>query len=277
MVEFLTMPQGTLPRVLMALGIGFLGHMILIQLRRITENLMKPKRKSKERWVKKFPKVVTSLTLITSVLTFIIYFGVLGFILVELGVPITAYFASASVIGLAVAFGSQGIVQDFVVGITLIFSDVLDVGDLIDTGGQTGIVRQVGLRYTILENAHGQQIFLANRNIGQINRYPDKELRVYVDLELPTGADDQLETELAAIAQGIRHEFPAIVLSEPKLSNPRAVGSERWEYLRVQFSVWPGHQTVVETNFKNRVLELIRDKHPDYPDWKLTVTTRGSL
>lgn len=271
------LPDGTLARIVLALGLGILGHIVLIQLRKLLEFLMKPRRETAANWVRKFPKAITTLSLITSILTFIIYFGVIGFVLVELGVPIAAYLASASVIGLAVGFGSQGLVQDFVVGLTLIFSDVLDVGDLIDAGGQTGRVHRVGLRFTVLKNAHGQLIYLANRNITQINRYPYNELRVYVDLEVPAGESGELEQRVTSIAQGVRHEFPSIVLSEPRLTGPRNVGSDQWEYLRVRFAVWPGQQGIIESNFKNRVLNAVREDYPEYPDWKLTVTTRGSL
>lgn len=264
-------------RVLVVIAAVFLGHIVLIGLRKLTENLMKPSGKSKGDWVRRYPKVITTLTLINSSLTFIIYFGAIGYILVEVGVPVTAYVASASVIGLAVGFGSQGLVQDVVVGMTLIFSDVLDVGDLIDAGGQTGRVHRVGLRFTVLKNASNQIIYIANRNISQIHRYPHNELRVYFDLEVPeTGEGPQLVRELSSLAQGLRHQYPAIVLSEPRLSDPRSVGSGEWDYLRIRFAVWPGQQALIETTFKNRVLEKLRQYDSDYPDWKLTVTSRSS-
>jgi small conductance mechanosensitive channel len=54
---------------------------------------------------------------VISTLVFIFYFTAAGFILSELGVPIRTYFASASIIGLAVGFGSEGMVQDIVSGL----------------------------------------------------------------------------------------------------------------------------------------------------------------
>lgn len=44
---------------------------------------------------------------------------------------------SASVVGLAIHFGSQGVVEDVVTGLTFIFSDLVDVGDLVEISGQT--------------------------------------------------------------------------------------------------------------------------------------------
>ena len=91
-------------------------------------------------------KSITSLS--TSILIFAIYFGTFGLILHELGVSLTAYLASASVIGLAVGFGSQGVVQDVVTGrLTLVFSDLVDVGDMVEISGQTGVVQSIGMRF----------------------------------------------------------------------------------------------------------------------------------
>lgn len=102
------------------------------------------------------PRTVASLAISTAV--FSIYFAAVGMALAELGVSITAYLASASVIGLAVGFGSQGIVQDVVTGITVIFSDLFDIGDLVEISGQVGVVSQVGMRFTVLTTPLGSSL-----------------------------------------------------------------------------------------------------------------------
>ena len=74
--------------------------------------------------------------LFLSVLKYIIYFTAIGFILSEIGVNYTAYLASLSVVGLAIGFGSQGLVQDIVTGFFLIFEGQFDVGDMVEISGQ---------------------------------------------------------------------------------------------------------------------------------------------
>ena len=66
-----------------------------------------------------YPRFATITTLVVSILTFVVYFAAVGLILQELGVPLKAYFASASVIGLAVGFGLQGLVQDLIICLCL--------------------------------------------------------------------------------------------------------------------------------------------------------------
>jgi small-conductance mechanosensitive channel len=61
-------------------------------------------------------RVQSLATLLTSAIVFALYFLIMGLILAEFGVSLTAYLASASVLGLAIGFGSQGVVQDVVTG-----------------------------------------------------------------------------------------------------------------------------------------------------------------
>lgn len=272
----LDVPASTPARVLVIALIATGAHLLVWGVRLLSERLMRPRSENYQEWARRFPKIVTVLTLFSGTAKFIIYFGALGWVLAELGVPVAAYFASASVLGLAVGFGSQGLVQDVVTGLSLIFTDALDVGDMIEVGGQVGRVHKVGLRYTILENTFRQQVFLPNRNITQFNRYPSGGLPVNVDVEVPGGINpEELEWKLGEVCQGMRHEFPSIILDEPRIRSPRAVGPEGWEYLRVRMKIWPGQGNLVETTLKQRCLGVLRDSVSDYPDWKVTVTYRS--
>src|ERR1700677_1711279 len=66
------------------------------------------------------PKFDTVSRILISGIAFVIYFAAIGMILQEFGFSLTAYLASASVLGLAISFGSQGLVQDIVIGLPLI-------------------------------------------------------------------------------------------------------------------------------------------------------------
>ncbi len=103
------------------------------------------------------------------------YFFAVGLVLEEFGVNLTAYLASASIVALAISFGSQGLVQDMVIGVTLIFSDALDVGDMVEIAGTVvvvGRVEEVGLRFTKLINLFNQIVFIPNRTIANVSRFP---------------------------------------------------------------------------------------------------------
>jgi small conductance mechanosensitive channel len=89
----------------------------------------------------------------------------------EAGISLKTYVASATVIGLTVGSGLQGLVQDVITGLTLIFSDTLNVGEVVDLSGQTGRVDRIGLRFTTLITLLEQRVHVPNRNINQISRY----------------------------------------------------------------------------------------------------------
>jgi moderate conductance mechanosensitive channel len=76
---------------------------------------------SEEILTRRYPRLTTIITILVSAVTFTIYFVAVGMILREFKISLTTYFASATVIGLAVGFGLQGFVQDLVIGLTLIF------------------------------------------------------------------------------------------------------------------------------------------------------------
>jgi small conductance mechanosensitive channel len=76
-------------------------------------------------------------------------------ILAELGLNIAPLLAGAGVIGLAIGFGSQKLVQDIITGMFVLFSDTMRVGDVIEVGGRAGIVEQVTMRTVVLRDYGG--------------------------------------------------------------------------------------------------------------------------
>lgn len=268
--------SSTVARVGIILLLAAAAHFLVRLIRWSAERIILAEPVSRTKMVERRPKVATLTTIVVSALTFTIYFSGIGLVLAELGVNLTAYVASASVIGLAVGFGSQGFVQDVVVGLTLIFSDVLNVGDMVDLSGQTGRVQRVGLRFTTLTNFLDQSVNVPNRNIAQINRYRRGYVRAYVDVQLPDGEDEtELPDMVMQLANGMRSQFPAIILDEPESMGVRSTADGSWKYVRIKFKLWPGQGALIENTFRQRVLTAMRGRHADYADWMVAVTYRA--
>ena len=268
------LPSGA--RILAIVLLAVLAHFLVRGLQRLGEWLLTPRGTRREVVATRYPRFATITTIVVSALTFIIYFAAIGLILTELGISLTAYFASASVIGLAVGFGSQGLVQDVVIGLTLIFSDVLNVGDVVDLSGQTGRVQKIGLRFTVLLNLLSQQVYVPNRNIAQINRYRNGYVRAYVDVQLPGEANEaNVLGTIGPIAKGMHAQHGAVILTEPELMGVRQAAPGPWQYLRIKFRLGPGQGPLIETTFKQRVLAAMKTLNPDYADWMITVTYRA--
>lgn len=263
-------------RIASILLLAVAAHFTVKLIRWIGERLILHEPVDRSKLVQKRPKVATLTTIIVSALTFAIYFTAIGFILRELGVNLTTYVASASVIGLAVGFGLQGFVQDVVVGLTLIFTDVLNVGDMVDLSGQTGRVQRVGLRFTTLTNFLEQSVNVPNRNITQINRYRRGYVRAYVDVQVPAGTDAKgIMDHVTQLGRGMRDQYPAIILSDPEPMAVRPAENPSWEFVRIKFKLWPGQGALIETAFRQRVLHAMKGMDAAYADWMITVTYRA--
>jgi small conductance mechanosensitive channel len=218
-------------------------------------------------------KLQSLTTLLSSAAVFVLYFLLLGLLLNAFGVSLTAYLASASVVGLAVAFGSQGLVQDFVTGLTLIFSDLIDVGDLVDLGGQTGIVRGITMRFVELENALGGIVYVPNRTISNVVNYPFGCVRCFVDVTLLGDAEQKKLMHDAAVraALDFQQQFPALLVSPPGVDGRRRLTSGK-EILRLLFAIWPNRGATIETTLQQELVATLKRESADYAPWMVAVS-----
>jgi small conductance mechanosensitive channel len=162
-----------------------------------------------------------------------------------------------------------------VIGLTLIFSDALNIEDIVELSGQIGKVENIGLRFTTLVNFHGQKIYVPNRNIGMISRFRRGAIRAYVDIQIPEGVDEKEVTEdVKSTALGLYSQHKSIILEQPELFGVKEAKAGNWRYLRVKFRLWPGQGALIETTFKQQVTALMKRRHPDYADWMVRVTYR---
>ena len=97
----------------------------------------------------------TLLPLLRRALVIVIAVLAVFVILSEIGVNITPLLAGASIIGLAIGFGSQSLVKDVISGIFLLIEDTLNVGDYVDVGGKSGTVEALSIRTLLLRDVAG--------------------------------------------------------------------------------------------------------------------------
>ena len=273
--------SSTITRLLLIVAVALMVHVLVKIIRHLSEWIIikSQAQKSPLGFVTQQPKFVTLTRLIVSGIIFVIYFFALGLILQEFRVNLTAYLASATVIGLAISFGSQGLVQDVVIGLTLIFSDAMDVGDMVEIFGSTtviGRVEEIGLRFTVLRNFYNQVVFIPNRTIANVSRFPQGGVYAYADIQIPAGADrNRTVPTVGSVAQGMRAQFGAIVLSEPEIGPVETAGGGGWDFVRVHFKIWPGQGGLIETTFRQQMVSAMKTFSPDYADWQVAVTYRA--
>ncbi len=263
--------------------LALLTHLVVRLLRYISDWLIRKSaaKKSPVGFVTQQPKFVTLTGLITGALTLVIYSVAAGVILSRLGVDahqfLATYLATASVVGFAVGFGSQGLIQDVITGLTLIFTDTLEVGDMVEVSGYIGRVERVGLRFTEVRTFLNQRVFLSNRNISNISRYPRGGVRAFVDVQIPEKADRAKITDaVQRVAKGMRDQFGAIILGDPQLENLEPDQTHPRQFLRVEFKIWPGQGALIENTYRQRLVDAVKQVEPNYPDWMVVVTYRAA-
>ncbi|MFA4916600.1 MAG: mechanosensitive ion channel family protein [Syntrophales bacterium] len=113
------------------------------------------------------------------ILTVIILIVTSMVVLKELGIEIGPILAAAGVVGLAVGFGAQSLVQDVISGFFILLEDQVRVGDVVEVAGRSGIVEKVTLRMTILRDLAGNVHYIRNGKIDLVTNMT-KEYSRYV-------------------------------------------------------------------------------------------------
>lgn len=100
----------------------------------------------------------------------------------EMGVDIGPVLAAAGVVGLAVGFGAQNLVQDVISGFFILMDDQVRVGDVVQVGGQSGLVERVNLRMIVLRDLEGNVHFVRNGKIDIVTNMTKEYSRYIFDV-----------------------------------------------------------------------------------------------
>jgi len=149
---------------------------------------------------------------LVSIFRFIIWFIVALIVLDGFNVNIAPILASAGVVGVAVAFGTQAIVKDFVSGIFIIMENTFSIGELVQISGFTGIVKEVGIRTTKIEDWKGDYFIVNNGSVGNVINYSRDYSIAVVDMTLGFDIDYSVfETAINEFLKQYDNTNPAIV------------------------------------------------------------------
>jgi moderate conductance mechanosensitive channel len=148
-------------------------------------------------------------------------------ILDEVGVNLAAIGLGVSIVGVAIGFGSQALVRDFLSGIFMLVEDQYGVGDVIDTGEATGTVEAVSLRSTRLRSVDGVMWHVPNGEIRRVGNKSQQWSRALLDVPVP------YDTDTRAAIDVIRRVVDGMA-AEPEwasriLSRPEVWGVERFD------------------------------------------------
>lgn len=162
---------------------------------------------------------VTMSHVISSVLRGLIWLIAMFLVLDQLGLNLAPLIAGAGVVGIAVGFGAQQLIRDFLTGIFIVFEDQFGVGDVVDLGDAVGTVEQVNLRVTRIRDLDGVVWFVPN---GEIRRVANKSKlwsRAVLDIEVSYETDvDHAGQVLADVGRELWQEKETAfsIIDEPE-------------------------------------------------------------
>jgi len=206
-------------------------------------------------------------SVLKSLATFLIY-G-LAFILVlgELGLDLGPIIASAGIIGVAIGFGAQNLVKDFLSGIFMMVEDQYGVGDVVDVGEATGTVEAVGLRITTLRDLKGTVWYVRNGEVLRVGNSSQGFAVALVDVPVGYSADTVRASAVLIEAATSASESEALaphVLEPPEMLGVESVTPETIT-LRLTVKVRPGKQWLVQRALRGQLLAALEEAGIDPP------------
>lgn len=182
-------------------------------------------------------------------------------VLGEFDVNLAPILASAGIVGVAVGFGAQNLVRDFLSGMFMLLEDQYGVGDIVDVGTANGVVEAVGLRITTLRDANGTVWYVRNGEIARVGNKSQGYAVAVVDLPVAHNAD--ITEAVALLGRTATARVAADDIAGDVLEPVEVLGVERVApdgvTLRVTVKVKPGQQFTVQRALNAAVTEAFDD------------------
>jgi moderate conductance mechanosensitive channel len=194
-------------------------------------------------------------SLLKSVVTGVVIAVFTTMILAELSVDVAPIVASAGILGLALGFGAQSLVSDFLAGTFMIFEDQYGVGDEIDLGEAVGTVEAISLRVTRLRDVNGTVWYVRNGEITRVGNMSQNWARTVLDINVAYHED---LVKVRRVLQEVAHdlwddeEFKGRVIEEPSVWGVESLGLDG-VVVRVALKTAPLEQWSVARALRERI------------------------
>jgi len=203
----------------------------------------------------------------------------IAFIMVlgEFDVSIGPLLASAGIAGVALGFGAQSLVRDFLSGIFILIEDQYGVGDIVDLGEATGTVEEVSLRITRVRDVQGTLWHVPNGEIRRVGNQSQLWARVILDVEVA------YDTDIVAASKVVKEAADSVwregseatpILEEPELWGVENFGPDAI-VLRLAVKTEPGRQWAVSREVRLRLKRAFDEHGIEIPFPQRTVWLRA--
>ena len=155
--------------------------------------------------------------LISGLLKYVAVIAAIVWGLSILGINTTAVLAGVGIVGLILGFGAQSLIEDIITGAFIIFENQYSVGDIIILDDFRGVVRSIGVRTTVIEDAGGNLKVVNNSDIRNFQNRSRNNSVALVVVSVAYSTDlKKLEAMLAESLPALKNEHPDLYLAAPR-------------------------------------------------------------
>ena len=220
-------------------------------------------RKTADLHIRKLPpgvrvqQVRTVASVVTSISVFVVFFVAALEVLSLLGLNLGPMLASAGIAGLAIGFGAQTLVHDFINGFFILLENQYDIGDTVRIAGVKGTVERMNLRQTVLRDEDGTVHIVPNSAIQIVSNttrdWSQLALRVTVAYSEPS---DKVVRLLKEVGEEVRRDpaYAEDIVSDIDVPGIDRIGNGEAEYLML-IKTRPNKQFPVSRELRRRIKE----------------------
>ncbi len=248
-------PLAIIGLVLLAFVIRWLLHKVVDRIANRAEKGVLPDRADTAVAARRKQRAGTMSGVLKSIVTFIVVAVVGTMVLSEIGVDIAPIIASAGILGIALGFGAQSLVKDFLAGIFIFIEDQYGVGDVVDLGEATGMVEVVTLRMTRLRDINGTVWYVPNGEIVRVGNKSQNWSRAVVDVGVGYGEDlARVQRVLREVAHDLweDEDFSHVIIEEPEVTGVEMLAPDSVT-VRVLVKTAPLEQWAVARALRQRI------------------------
>lgn len=192
---------------------------------------------------------------------------VIAFLLVlsELQINLAPFIAGTSIVGVALGFGAQNIVKDFLSGMFMLLEDQYGVGDVIDFEKASGTVEAVGLRSTRLRDVNGTVWYVRNGEVVRVGNKSQGFAQVVLDVPIDAWADvNAASAAMLDVARELAAEpdWSGVFLGDPEVQGVESMTREE-TVIRLVAKVRPLEQWRTARELRRRIRDSLERLHID--------------
>lgn len=215
-------------------------------------------------------------SLFNNIITIVVMGITVLLVLAEFGFNLGPLIAGAGIAGVAIGFGAQSLVEDFLSGIFILMEDQYGVGDVVDVGDATGTVEEVQLRVTKVRAIDGSLWFVRNGQILRVGNMSQDFSKSVLDIGIGYGSDIVRARE---VLDAVAHEYAtdprtaSEVLEEPTVLGVQELGADS-VVLRLMITTRPGQHWAVSRALLERIKIAFDENGIEIPFQQRTVWLR---